>query len=107
MSKKDEDVSCLRCGRKLKDPRSIERGMGRTCWKKHKAALYKNCDGCRFLGYASINQAGPAGKVPYWCKKYKHKLYPEEGLIKRPETCLDDHSKVFDNGALRALPIAE
>lgn len=25
---------CLRCGRKLKKPENIERGMGKICWEK-------------------------------------------------------------------------
>lgn len=28
------EIRCARCGRKLKDPKSIERGMGKTCYKK-------------------------------------------------------------------------
>ncbi|WP_245830911.1 DUF6011 domain-containing protein [Sediminibacillus massiliensis] len=27
-------MECVKCGRELKDKRSIERGYGPTCWKK-------------------------------------------------------------------------
>ncbi|ORX22734.1 hypothetical protein BVF91_09655 [Thermoanaerobacterium sp. PSU-2] len=29
------DGNCVRCGRKLKDIKSIERGFGKTCYKKY------------------------------------------------------------------------
>ena len=29
-----ESLICKRCGRRLKDPESIARGMGTICWKK-------------------------------------------------------------------------
>jgi DNA-directed RNA polymerase subunit RPC12/RpoP len=29
-----EQTTCKRCGRKLKNPKAIELGMGATCWKK-------------------------------------------------------------------------
>lgn len=29
-----EQTICKRCGRKLKNPKAIELGMGATCWKK-------------------------------------------------------------------------
>jgi len=33
--------TCGKCGRALKDPRSIERGYGPDCWKEVKAAAAK------------------------------------------------------------------
>lgn len=30
-------TTCKRCGRKLKNPKNIELGMGLTCWKKWQA----------------------------------------------------------------------
>ena len=27
---------CLRCGRKLKKPENVVRGMGKVCWEKSK-----------------------------------------------------------------------
>lgn len=30
----DTTPSCKRCGRKINDPISIERGYGKTCWEK-------------------------------------------------------------------------
>lgn len=30
---------CRRCGRRLKDPKSIELGFGITCYKKHLAEI--------------------------------------------------------------------
>jgi len=35
MNKKDKIVKCKICGRKLKDPISIKRQMGNSCYKKH------------------------------------------------------------------------
>lgn len=32
-----EQTICKRCGRKLKNPKAIELGMGATCWKKFMA----------------------------------------------------------------------
>lgn len=29
-----EQATCKRCGRKLRNPKAIEVGMGETCWKK-------------------------------------------------------------------------
>ncbi len=29
-----EQTTCKRCGRKLRNPKAIELGMGATCWKK-------------------------------------------------------------------------
>lgn len=30
-----EQATCKRCGRKLRNPKAIEVGMGETCWKKY------------------------------------------------------------------------
>lgn len=32
-----ETTNCGKCGRPLKDPKSIERGFGPTCWAKVQA----------------------------------------------------------------------
>lgn len=34
---------CDRCNRKLKDPDSLSRGMGKTCYRKHQAYVEKFC----------------------------------------------------------------
>jgi hypothetical protein len=34
-------VTCGKCNRPLKDPKSIERGYGPDCWKKVKVAATK------------------------------------------------------------------
>lgn len=31
-----KSTTCKRCGRKLKNAKAIELGMGATCWKKFK-----------------------------------------------------------------------
>ena len=33
---------CKRCGRKLKTPEAIERGMGRVCWEKSRTSEMKS-----------------------------------------------------------------
>lgn len=33
----DADPPCRLCGRRLKSARSIRRGMGPGCWRKHRA----------------------------------------------------------------------
>ena len=34
---------CDRCNRKLKDPESVERGMGKICYRKHQNDVEKFC----------------------------------------------------------------
>lgn len=34
---------CDRCNRKLKDPDSLARGMGKTCYRKHQNYVEKFC----------------------------------------------------------------
>lgn len=34
---------CGRCNRKLKDPESMSRGMGKVCYRKHQLYLEKFC----------------------------------------------------------------
>lgn len=36
-SVKENCTRCKRCGRKLKDKESMERGMGKVCWNKYQA----------------------------------------------------------------------
>lgn len=31
-----KQTTCKRCGRKLKNPKAIEIGMGETCWRKYQ-----------------------------------------------------------------------
>lgn len=33
--------SCVRCGRKLTDPRSVQRGMGPVCWTASKGDVFE------------------------------------------------------------------
>lgn len=35
MTNELEQTVCKRCGRKLKNSKAIELGMGATCWKKY------------------------------------------------------------------------
>lgn len=43
-----EQTTCKRCGRKLRSPTNIERGVGETCWRKwntqnnHKKLFERN-----------------------------------------------------------------
>lgn len=32
---------CLRCGRRLKTPENIERGMGKVCWEKSQETEHR------------------------------------------------------------------
>lgn len=35
-----KDGNCIRCGRKLKDPASVERGFGKICYVKYLKEKY-------------------------------------------------------------------
>lgn len=45
MVTEDTVIECERCGRKLKDPKSIERGMGKTCYKKFLQEIQQRLKG--------------------------------------------------------------
>lgn len=36
-----DEPTCLRCGRKLKNPKAIESGYGKVCRRKHLVELAK------------------------------------------------------------------
>ena len=40
MENNRKQTVCKRCGRKLKNPKAIELGMGAVCWKKYTEENY-------------------------------------------------------------------